>query len=143
LFFTGYTGEGTTTRGAILGAVSETGASWDRVGPVLGPVGAETTTSHPCVLDIEREFMMFYSADRGREISIALATSPDGVSWGRRGSVLRASGEASDEVAVHTPCVLRLRDGSLRIWFAALAADDREGAYRIRSARFSAGLHCL
>ena len=142
LFFTGYTRQGIATRGAILGAVSQTGASWDRVGPVLGPVGAETTTSHPCVLDIEREFMMFYSADRGREVSIALATSPDGVSWDRRGSVIHASGEESDEVAVHTPCAVRLRDGSLRIWFAALTAGDREAAYRIRSARFSADPHC-
>jgi predicted GH43/DUF377 family glycosyl hydrolase len=138
LFFTGYTGQGTASRGAILGAVSQTGASWDRVGPVLTPVGAETAASHPCVLDIEREFAMFYSADKGREVSIALATSPDGVSWDRRGAVLHAAGEESGEVAVHTPCVLRLRDGSLRIWFAALTRGDREAAYRIRSARGSA-----
>jgi predicted GH43/DUF377 family glycosyl hydrolase len=138
LFYTGYMGQGTVSRGAILGAVSQTGASWDRVGPVLGPVGSETVASHPCVLDIEREFAMFYAADRGREVSIALATSPDGVTWDRRGAVLDASGEESDEVAVHTPCVLRSRDGSLRIWFAALARGDRDAAYRIRSARFSA-----
>jgi hypothetical protein len=79
---------------------------------------------------------MFYSADKGLEISIALATSPDGVSWDRRGAVLHASSEENEEVAVHTPCAVRLRDGSLRIWFAALARGDREGAYRIRSARF-------
>lgn len=78
---------------------------------------------------------MFYAADRGREVSIDLATSPDGVSWDRRGAVLHASGEESDEVAVHTPCALRCRDGSVRMWFAALARGDREAGYRIRSAR--------
>jgi predicted GH43/DUF377 family glycosyl hydrolase len=138
LFYTGYTGQGTASRGAILGAVSQSGASWDRIGSVLGPIGAETAVSHPCVLDMEREFAMFYAADNGRrEVSIALATSPDGVSWDRRGEVFHASNEGSDEVTVDSPCVLRSRDGSLRMWFAVLARGDCEGGYRIRSARFS------
>lgn len=137
LFYTGYAGHGADTRGAILGAVSDNGASWDRVGPVLGPTGAESAASYPCVLDIEREFTMFYAADKGPDVSIDLATSPDGVSWNRRGPVLRASLQTDDEAAVHTPCALRCRDGSLRLWYAALAPGDHEGRYRIRSARFA------
>lgn len=135
LFYTGYTGEGAGVRGVVMGAVSDSGASWDRVGPLLGPVGAEVSTSHPCVLTIEREFEMFYAADRGREVSIALATSPDGVTWDRRGTVLDPSG--GPQVAVHTPCVIRRRDGSLHMWFAVRPGHDHEGGYRIRSARFA------
>jgi predicted GH43/DUF377 family glycosyl hydrolase len=140
LFYTGYTGQGADTRGAILGAVSQNGASWDRVGPVLGPVGAETAASHPCVLDIEREFTMFYAADKGSEVSIDLATSADGVSWDRRGAVLHAAPDEGNEAAVHTPCAVRCRDGSLHIWFAAVAPGDDKSGYHIRSARFAGDL---
>ena len=137
LFYTGYTGAGTESRGAILAAVSATGASWDRVGPVIEPSEAEVDVSHPCVLDLEREFRMFYAADDANDRTIALATSCDGVSWDRRGTVLGPSGEGPDGGGVHTPCAVRLRDGSLQLWYAGLPSGDRHDGYRICSARFA------
>jgi hypothetical protein len=37
---------------------------------------------------------------------------------------------------VHTPCAVRLHDGSLHLWYAGLAADNGGLASRICSARF-------
>src|SRR5436190_3131452 len=62
LFFTGRDigskGSGT----AILGAVSQDGASWDRVGVVVPPQSGEVAVSHPCVVDVSRGFQMFYAS---------------------------------------------------------------------------------
>jgi hypothetical protein len=65
-----------------------------------------------------------------------MATSADGLSWDRHGTVLAASGDGPEEGGVHSPCVVRLRDGSLRMWYAALAGNDAALAYRICSASF-------
>jgi predicted GH43/DUF377 family glycosyl hydrolase len=136
LFFTGYDGSNDSRRAAILAAISQSGASWDRVGAVLEPAEGEIATSHPCVLEISREFRMFYASDDGQRLQIALATSADGLSWDRRGTILAPSGEGPDGLAVQSPCVVRLHDGSLRMWYSGLAVGDTELAYRICTARF-------
>ncbi len=92
LFFSGYDGSHDNRRAAILAAISQSGASWDRVGTVLEPDEGELAVSHPCVLDISGTFRMFYASDDGRRVEIALATSADGLSWDRRGTVLAPSG---------------------------------------------------
>jgi hypothetical protein len=51
--------------------------------------------------------------------------------------MLEASGDGAEEGGVHSPCVLRLHDGSLRMWYAALAENDAALAYRICSASFA------
>jgi predicted GH43/DUF377 family glycosyl hydrolase len=136
LFFCGYDGSHHSRRAAILAAVSPTGASWDRVGVVLEPLTGELAVSHPCVIEMARTFYMFYASDDGDQVSIAMATSADGLSWHRHGTVLQASGDGEEEGGVHSPCVVRLHDGSLRMWYAALAGSDAALAYRICSASF-------
>jgi len=49
LFFSGYDGSNDNRRAAILAAISQSGASWDRVGTVLNPDEGELAVSHPCV----------------------------------------------------------------------------------------------
>jgi predicted GH43/DUF377 family glycosyl hydrolase len=136
LFFCGYDGAGDSRRSVILAAVSPSGASWDRVGAVLEPGEGELATSHPCVIVIARTFYMFYASDDGGRAAIAMATSADGVSWDRHGTTLGATGSGAEAHGVHTPCAVRLHDGSLHLWYAGLAADNGGLAYRICSARF-------
>jgi predicted GH43/DUF377 family glycosyl hydrolase len=136
LFFSGYDGSRDSRQATILAAVSGNGASWDRVGIVLGPGEGELAVSHPSVLISEQTFHMFYASDDGDRVSIAMATSPDGVSWHRHGTTLAASGSHPEARGVHSPCVLRRQDGSLQMWYAGLADDDPDLAYRICTARF-------
>lgn len=136
LFYTGYRLDGPLPRGSILAAVSANGASWDRVGCVLEPDAGDMTASHPCVIDLEREYEMFYVSDRGNNTAISLATSPDGVSWYRRGPLLGPSEDGPDSGVVETPCVVRLMDGSMHMWYSAGPRDDTEGARQILSATF-------
>jgi predicted GH43/DUF377 family glycosyl hydrolase len=136
LFFSGYDGSKDNRRAAVLAAISQSGASWDRVGTVLEPAGEELAASHPCVLEISGTFRMFYASDDGQRVHIALATSADGLSWDRRGTILAPSGEGPDGLTTHSPCVVRLHDGSLRMWYSGLAVGDTDLAYRICTARF-------
>lgn len=136
LFFSGYDGSSNGRRAVVLAAVSPSGGSWDRIGTVLEPATGELATSHPCVLEISETFYMFYGSDDDQQISIALATSADGVAWDRRGTTLAPSGEGPDGLSVHSPCVLRLSDGSLRMWYSGLPVGDVGLAYRICSATF-------
>jgi predicted GH43/DUF377 family glycosyl hydrolase len=133
LFFTGHSGSPGDGHAAILAAVSENGASWDRIGPVLEPETGEVAVSHPCVIDVARTFSMFFTSEDDSGTSIALATSSDGISWKRRGTVLGPFDRELGVRGVHTPCAVKLRDGSLRLWYAALPAEDRELGYRIGS----------
>lgn len=136
LFFTGRDAGNGGTGTAILGAVSQSGASWDRVGVVLPPESGEVAVSHPCVVGVSRGFQMFYASDDGRRMSIALGTSSNGVEWDHRGIVLGPSGIGVDAISVHTPCVTKLGAGSLRMWYAGLLPGDDHLEYRIFSARF-------
>jgi predicted GH43/DUF377 family glycosyl hydrolase len=137
LFFSGYDGASDSRHAVILAAVSPSGASWDRVGAVLEPGEGELATSHPCVIVIARRFYMFYASDDGERVAIAMATSADGFSWDRHGTTLAAADGGPDAGGVHSPCAVRLRDGSLRMWYAGLTAGDTGLAYRICSAYFS------
>ncbi len=137
LFFSGYDGASDSRRAEVLAAVSPSGASWDRVGTVLEPMEGELAVSHPCVIVVARTFYMFYASDNGERISIAMATSADGLAWDRHGTILEATGSGPEGQHVHTPCAVRCHDGSLRLWYAGLAAGDTKLGYRICSARFS------
>ncbi len=136
LFYSGYDGSNEGRRAAVLAAVSESGASWDRLGPVLDPEAGELAASHPCVLDVSRRLYMFYASHDGEQVRIALATSAEGVGWERRGDVLTPSGDGPDASAAQAPCVVRLRDGSLRMWYAGRPLGDTEHSYRICAALF-------
>lgn len=137
LFYSGYDGAENGRRAAILAAVSESGASWDRVGPVLEPSGDELALLEPWVVMSHRRFSMLYVSDDNRRPAIQVATSEDGVTWDRRGNALPGSGDDVDTLEERSPCVLRLRDGALRLWFASRATRDPSAAYRLCSATFT------
>lgn len=135
LYYSGYAESANGRRASIMAAVSPSGASWDRIGPVLEPSPGEVAVSHPCVLDVSTTFYMFFGRDDGSRSTIEMATSRDGVTWERRGTTLPPSGAGPDALSVHGPCAVRLHDGTLRMWYAGLAAEDLL-SYRICSARF-------
>ena len=134
LFYAGYDGSRNGRRASILAAVSDTGSTWDRVGPVLEPNAEEVAVYEPWVVAAQRRFSMFFVSDDGRRPVIQMATSEDGVSWNRRGITLPGSGEAVDTLGERSPCALRLHDGTLRLWFAARPTTDAEADYRLCSA---------
>ncbi len=136
LFYTGYPGKGPDQRSQVVAAVSQSGASWDRIGPVLEPERDEVAVSHPCAMESARTINLFYASSIGGSIRIALATSIDGISWDRRGTVLEPGCDGPDGSGVHTPCAVRLRDGSVRMWYAGIPVGDDELGYRLCSARF-------
>ncbi|HMC04301.1 MAG TPA: hypothetical protein VKJ83_02390 [Actinomycetota bacterium] len=123
-------------RTAILAAVSKPGGGWDPVGSVLQPERGEVATSHPCVVEISRTLYMFYASENEQRSSIALATSADGLEWERRGIVVSGSDDDADTWAVTAPCVARLRDGSVRMWYSRRPWGDDQLAYAIGSAVF-------
>lgn len=136
LFYTGENGDGTSRRTTILAAISDSGSSWDRIGPVLEPEAGEDAVTCPCVLDDAGRLTMFYGSSDQQGGRIALATSRDGVSWDRRGTVIEPSDSGADAAAVHTPCAVRHGDGSLSLYYAGLADGDTELAYEICVAAF-------
>jgi predicted GH43/DUF377 family glycosyl hydrolase len=129
-------GSGGPGRTAILAAVSKPGGGWDPLGPVLEPERGEVATSHPCVVEISRTLYMFYASENEQQSSVALATSTEGVEWERRGVVVSTTDDP-DSCAVTAPCVVRLRDGSLRMWYSRRPWGDDQLAYTIGSAIFS------
>lgn len=137
LFYSGYDGSRNGRRARILAAVSDSGASWDRVGPVLEPGDDELAVTEPWVVVSQRRFWMFYVSDDDRRHTIQMATSEDGVSWNRRGITLPGSEEHVDTLEERSPCVLRLRDGTLRLWFAGRPNRDPSADYRLCWATFT------
>lgn len=123
-------------RTEIRAAVSKPGGRWDPVGSVLEPERGEVTTSHPCVVEISRTLYMFYASENEQQSSVALATSADGIEWERRGIALSTTDDDPDTCAVTAPCVIRLRDGSLRMWYSRRPWGDDRLAYTIASAIF-------
>ena len=134
LYFAGYDGSRNNRRSVLLAATSSTGASWDRLGAVLEPAEGELAVSHPCVLEIAGMLHMLYASDDGDTVSIVLATSKDGLDWDRRGITLAPAEHGPGGTSVHAPCAVRLRDGSLHLWYCGLSAGDTALGYRIYSA---------
>jgi len=131
----GTNGSGGPRRAAILAAVSKPGGAWDLIGSVLEPEPGEAV-SHSCVVEISRTLYMFYASENGSQSSVALATSADGMEWERHGIVVSATDDDPDTWAVTAPCVVRLRDGSLRMWYSRQPWGDDQLAYTIGSAVF-------
>jgi hypothetical protein len=49
---------------------------------------------------------------------------------------LSPEGEGPDGLSVHTPCVVRLHDGPVGMWYTSIPIEDEELGYRICLARF-------
>ena len=139
LFYSGYDGSANGRRASILAAVSDSGASWDRLGPVLQPVDGEVSVTEPCVVLSHRQFSMFFVSDDDHRPTIQLATSADGFSWNRRGTLLPGSNENEDTLAERSPCALRLHDGTIGLWFAGRPTTDLDFPYRLCCAEFPFG----
>ena len=52
--------------------MSQTGASWDRVGAILEPEAGEVAVSHPYALEVSRTIYTFYASDVEGPMRIAL-----------------------------------------------------------------------
>jgi predicted GH43/DUF377 family glycosyl hydrolase len=144
LFYSGYDGSYNGRRATIMTAVSPNGASWDRIGPILSPDAHEVAVSEPSILVLRRHYTMFFVSDDGTGATIDMATSDDGVTWDRRGSTLRLRRRQHDRTRIRSPAVVRLRDGHLRLWYAARTASDPVDGCRLWSADFvsaKAGSH--
>lgn len=139
LFYAGYDGSHNGRRASILAAVSDSGVSWDRIGAVLPPGDDEVAVNEPWVVGAQRRMSMFFVSDDDRRPTIQMATSEDGVSWDRRGITLPGSGEDVDTLGERSPCVLRLHDGTLSLWFAARPTNDLQADYSLCSAEFTGG----
>ena len=63
LFFSGYDGSNDNRRAAVLAAISQSGASRDRVGNIFEPAEGKAAASQPCDLDISGTFRVVYASD--------------------------------------------------------------------------------
>ncbi|MCK4658494.1 MAG: hypothetical protein KAV82_03140 [Phycisphaerae bacterium] len=91
-------------------ATSPDGDTWTKYGPVLectpgGPTYDHWSMSDPSVIkDGPDSYKMYYSAQSGgtpNQLTVALATSSDGVAWEKWGVVLEADGTGFDAEAVN------------------------------------------
>jgi predicted GH43/DUF377 family glycosyl hydrolase len=130
LFYSGYDGSGDGRRASILGAVSQSGASWDRFGCVLHPDEGEIGVTEPWVIGTKGQLLMFYVSEDEANFRIDLATSPDGLDWHRQGTALRPG---PDNLAVRSPCAIRLLAGKVRLWYAARPVADTDNVYSLWS----------
>jgi len=118
LFYAGYDGSLDCRRAQILAAVSQDGASWDRVGVVIAPEPNEIAVSEPWLLISFRGYEIFFVTEgETSETAISIATSSDGLNWSRRGTTIGRS--QVGYVNIHSPCAFRNSDGRLQLWFAA------------------------
>jgi hypothetical protein len=84
-------------RGSALGARRGGLSDGSFLGPGRDGAGsrsrAKIAVSHPCALEVSRTIYIFFASDVGGLIRIAMATSSDGLSWDRRGTVLEPEGK--------------------------------------------------
>lgn len=112
-----YGGQGKDGHDRIHLAESSDGRAWTKRGVVLD-CGTANHVNDPSVVRVGEVWWMFYTvAETAEQDEIAAATSPDGVTWEKRGVVL-ARGEDSewDSGKVGRPSVLH-ENGIFRLWF--------------------------
>lgn len=112
-----YGAQGRDGHDRICLAESADGATWERKGVVLDR-GEANHVNDPSVVKVGDTFFMYYTR-AGLDIrdEIALATSPDGVAWTPRGTVLAPGrGGAWDSLLVGRPSVL-VEQGRFRMWY--------------------------
>jgi len=118
-------------------ATSLDGRSWARDGHVEFPISDGYFQAYPEVIDLGREYRMWYSAYDGVHYRIFAAASLNGVNWTRLGLALDVGPEGSPEARhVFAPTVV-FADGVYRMWYSAQAAD---GVTRILYATSTDGL---
>lgn len=112
--------------GFLVGmATSPDGLRWEKVGQVLGPGGPDDFDAGglSCrdVKKIGDQYVMFYEGTNSQGYyCIGVATSPDGFTWTKEGSVFCHAPKGSgrwDARAVGTPNVVPMEDGSFRMYY--------------------------
>jgi hypothetical protein len=94
----------------------------------------------PNVLEVGAEYRMYYHTYdvRSKTYALGLATSPDGLRWRKKGPIFNAGGQGLfDEMGVSRRHVIRLSDGSYKMWYEGLA---RDGMHSIGLALSSDGI---
>jgi predicted GH43/DUF377 family glycosyl hydrolase len=135
-----YTGNnGTSNR--ILYATSANGIAWTKQGVAinLGPAGSydDRHALTPSVSRIGGEYRMWYSGSDGVNYRILLATSPDGVTWTKRGPVMACGYYTEmDGLFIQKPAVVQLANDYLA-WFTAYDGSR----YRVFKAASSDGVN--
>ena len=112
------------------------GLEWDREAVCMGCPG-ELQAKDPCVISYGsgyRMYFMGYASGAGRIYS---AASQDGVNWR---DIQPCSGYNPEHRNVRNPCVLKLQDGKLRLYFAEFPGFSAMGS-RIVSALSDDGLN--
>lgn len=112
-----YGGQGRDGHDRIHLAESPDGKSWTKRGVVL-ECGTANHVNDPSVVKIAGVWWMYYTvAETGEADEIAAATSPDGITWTKRGVVLaRGAGDAWDSLKVGRPSVLH-EGGVFKMWY--------------------------
>ena len=112
-----YGGQGRDGHDRIHLAESRDGIAWDRKGVVLDN-GEANHVNDPSVVKVDGVYFMYYTLAVGSVVDeIALATSKDGISWEKRGVVLKRGRDGEwDSLLVGRPSVLH--EGSLfKMWY--------------------------
>lgn len=136
----------------IASASSSDGINWTESRTVIerGPAGShdDANVAAPSVVKANGEYWMYYDAGTSTIESpsqwghyIALATSPDGVNWTKRGTVLkRGAPDQWDGVRVLNTTVVH-SDGLFEMWYVGgAAADSPLGSRNIGHATSTDGL---
>lgn len=139
-------------RGFIVGlASSPDGLTWEKRGPILGPgePGAFDERGISCrhVIQHDGQYLMFYEGtNHSGYYCIGLALSDDGIHWKKDGEGEQPGGPVFchapkgsgrwDARAVGTPCVVKMDDGSFRMYYIGA----NEGGYDELSTQHQIGL---
>jgi hypothetical protein len=123
-----YGGQGADGHDRIHLAESKDGQQWSKRGVVLD-CGNANHVNDPSVVRVGPLWWMFYTvAETGERDEIAAATSKDGVTWEKRGTVLRSGpGAVWDSSKVGRPSVLH-EGGKFRLWYDGQATAGAAGA---------------
>lgn len=132
-------------------ASSPDGLDWEKRGPILGPGAAgsfdERGISCRHVIRHDGRYLMFYQgANYSGYYCIGLAISDDGIHWSKDAESAAPGGPIFchapkgsgrwDARAVGTPCVVKLGDGSFRLYYVGA----NEGGHDELSSRHQIGL---
>ena len=132
-------------------ATAPTGCAWVELAnnPLIrSDVAPDGLMGDPFVLPMAPGYAIYFGAVPGdfsnpELVRIFRATSPDGVVWTRNGVPVLAAGASGswDSLKVEVPTVLRLPDGTYRVYYAGNDVPGSEFGYRIGLAESADGVN--
>lgn len=127
----------------IAYATSADGVHWTKQATVLSPTWPNETNdvAYPTVALVNGTYWMWYNGYSGYEFLIFAATSPDGVTWTKRGAVLDVGPAGSqDSASVVYPFVL-YDNGTFDMWYTGLTSFTPPDNAAVMFATSTDGLH--